>query len=424
MLLHLVKDSLMRRRRRVAVATVSLLLGTALVSALLSVSMDIEDKVGREMSSFGANIILEPTSDAVPVEISGIPVGQVGNQAYLKDTDLPKLKGIFWKNNVQAFAPFLYGNVSINGEQATLAGTWFDQELPVSKGSSFRTGVEKTSPWWQVEGDWPGGDGQALVGRELAQRLGVSKGDTLNVVNRQLRQTLAVSGIVSTGGFEDWQLFVNLPEAQSLLSLPGAVSKVQISALTKPPDNLAHRAELLGDPHDLPKDDYEKWYCSPYVGSITYQINEAFPDGQAKVVRQVADAEGAFLGKLKLLFALIAGVTVATSALGVTATMSTTVMERRTEIGLMKALGAENFHIAGQLLLEAGFSGLIGGISGYGLGLAIAALISREVFDTPASINLLVFPLSLILALAIALIGSALPVRRAIRIHPSEALTG
>ncbi|MHB9111187.1 MAG: ABC transporter permease [Thermoleophilia bacterium] len=423
MLLHLVKDSLVRRRRRVALAVLSLLVGTALISALLTVSLDIEDKMGKEMRSFGANILLSPRSETVPVEIAGMPVGEIGDTSYLNDSELAELKTIFWKNNITGFAPYLYGSAIVQGEQAVLVGTWFEQEISTDKGA-FATGIRKISPWWQVEGEWPGGRGQLLIGRELADHLGISPGDPVKLESGGSSRDFRVAGVVSTGSFEENQIFVDLAEAQELLGLPGKVEKVQVSALTKPPDELARRAQLMEDPKEgLSPADYEKWYCSPYIDAITYQIEEAFPDGQAKPVRQVAEAEGAFLGKLKLLFALIAVVAAVTSAMGVTATMSATVMERRGEIGLMKALGAENSHIAGQFLLEAAFIGLIGGVAGYGAGIGLAALIGRQVFDSSTAFSLPVLPLAIAL-LAIALLGSALPVRRASHIQPIQALKG
>lgn len=407
-----------------ALAVLSLLVGTALISALLTVSLDIEDKMGKEMRSFGANILLSPRSESVPVEIAGMPVGEIGEKSFLSDAELARLKTIFWKNNITGFAPYLYGSATLKGERAVLVGTWFEHELATEKGP-FITGVRKIAPWWQVEGEWPDGKGQLLIGRELASRLEVSAGAALKLESGGSSRDFRVAGIVSTGSFEDNQIFVDLPEAQELLGLPGKVEKVQVSALTKPPDELARRARLMEDPKEgLSPADYEKWYCSPYIEAITYQIQEAFPDGQAKPVRQVADAEGAFLGKLKLLFALIAGMAAVTSAMGVTATMSATVMERRGEIGLMKALGAENIHIAGQFLLEAAAIGIIGGAAGYGAGIGLAALIGRLVFDSSAAFSLPVLPLTIVISMAIALLGSALPVRRASRIQPIQALKG
>lgn len=424
MLVHLVKDSLVRRRRRVALTTASLMVGTALVSGLLAVSLDVEEKVGRELRSYGANITLAPRSGSTPVEIGGIPVGRIQSGSRLNEDDLPRLKTIFWKNNITGFTPLVYGRVSAGGELVSLVGTWFDHEIILENGDVFRTGAKEVSPWWQVEGDWPRAAGQALVGGELATRLRLSPGDRLDLSRGQAQSQVQVAGVLVTGGPEDKQVFLNLNEAQALLELPGKVDKVQISALTKPPDDLARRAQTLGNPRDLPPGEYEKWYCSPYIDAVTFQIEEAFPDGEARPIRQVADAEGAFLGKIKLLFILIAGAAMTASALGVTATMSATVMERRAEIGLMRAMGADNFHVAGQFLLEALFSSLIAGAAGYGIGLALAALIGREVFGAATAPNLLVLPFALLVSLAIALAGSALPVRRATRINPIEALKG
>lgn len=424
MLLHLVKDSLVKRRRRVALASATLLTGTALVTALFTVSLDIEDKVGRELRSFGANISLAPKSESVPIEVGGVPAGRLDEQAYLLETDLPRLKSIFWKNNITAFAPFLYGEAEAGGRQVPLVGTWFEHDMAQDDGDTFRTGLKEISPMWQVEGEWPSGAGEALVGRELAAQMGLKPGDMLTLSRGTLRTGSIIAGVVSSGGAEDGQVFLDLGEAQTLLGLEGKIEQVQVSALTKPTDELARRAQALGSPRDLPPEEYEKWYCSPYIDAITWQIEEVFPGGTAKADRRIAEAEGAFLGKMKLLFILIAGTALAASALGVGATMSATVVERRTEIGLMKALGAQNFHVAGQFLLEAAVGGLIAGAAGFGAGLALAALIGREVFGTVTPPTLLALPFALIVSLVVALAGSALPVRRAMRIRPIRALKG
>lgn len=275
MLFHLVKDSLMRRWRRAALVALSLLVGTALVSSLLAVSLDIEEKVGRELRSYGANIVLTPSSGSIPVEVGGIPVGEVRQKNYLEEQELSRLKTIFWKNNITAFAPYLFGTVPWEGGLVTIVGTWFEHDIPLESGEVFRTGANDTSPWWQVEGQWPRQQDQILVGKELASRMGLAPGDRTSLGNGQERNTYEVSGILSTGGYEENQIFMELAEAQNLLALPGKVEKVQVSALTKPPDDLARRARMLGDPRELPGEEYDKWYCSPYVDSITYQIEEA-----------------------------------------------------------------------------------------------------------------------------------------------------
>lgn len=136
----------------------------------------------------------------------------------------------------------------------------------------------------------------------------------------------------------------------------------------------------------------------------------------------MTEAEGAFLSKVKLLFILVAAAAISASGLGVTAAMSATVMERRIEIGLMRALGADHSQIAKQFMLEAALIGLVAGVAGSGVGAILSAVIGNEVFDGFTGFNIVIVPAAVLISLTTAIIGSAIPVLRAIRIDPVKAL--
>src|SRR3989304_2815027 len=104
---RLVRESLWRprNRRRAAWAALAVALGTAVAAAMLNVSLDVGDKVGRELRSLGANIVLTPAADSLPVEIGGIDYRPVSEGAYISEASLSKLKEIYWRNNIIAFAP-------------------------------------------------------------------------------------------------------------------------------------------------------------------------------------------------------------------------------------------------------------------------------------------------------------------------------
>jgi len=112
------------------------------------------------------------------------------------------------------------------------------------------------------------------------------------------------------------------------------------------------------------------------------------------------------------------------SALAVMTAMTASVMERRVEIGLMKAIGADDGQIASIFLSEAALIGLAGGAAGYLLGLGLAQGLARWVFSAGGQMPAIVLPLTLLLAIAVALIGSALPVRQAVRFDPVLLLRG
>ena len=107
MFLRIVKDSFARQTRRKLLTAVALALGTAVATATLSVALDVGDRLGREFRSLGANLLVTPQADTLPLEIGGVDYRPVDAGAYLQDADLGKLKTIFWRNNIIGFAPFL-----------------------------------------------------------------------------------------------------------------------------------------------------------------------------------------------------------------------------------------------------------------------------------------------------------------------------
>src|SRR3972149_6903776 len=130
-----IRSSLWRpqSRRGALWGLVAVALGTAVAAAMLNVSLDVGDKVGREMRSLGANIVISPAADSLPVEIGGIDYRPVSEGAYLSESSLPKLKQIFWGNNIIAFTPYLYVPARLEAASASvstiLVGTWFDYPL-------------------------------------------------------------------------------------------------------------------------------------------------------------------------------------------------------------------------------------------------------------------------------------------------------
>src|SRR3990172_5549166 len=99
MLFRVLRETFVRRKKRVALAVLPVFVGSALATALLSISADIMDKMLKEMRSYGANILVEPESDSLQLEIGGVNLQPVSSQRYIDEENLTKLKTIFWRNN-------------------------------------------------------------------------------------------------------------------------------------------------------------------------------------------------------------------------------------------------------------------------------------------------------------------------------------
>jgi putative ABC transport system permease protein len=424
MFFRIVSDSFARKPRRKALTAAALALGMAVATATLEVSLDVGDRLAHEFRSLGANLLVTPATDTLPLEIGGVDYRPVDAGAYLPEGDLGKLKTIFWRNNVMGFAPFLDVPVQVTTSSAnsreTLIGTWYSHSVDVPDGSKFVTGVSATDPWWHIDGHWFGdGAQEALIGSSLARRTGLGIGDSITVRVGEQTQTLTVTGIVSTGGREDNAILAPLQIAQTLAGRPGHYRRLLVSALTKPADAFSER-----DPSSMTPVEYDRWYCSPYISSISRQMQEELPGIEVRAIRQVAEGEGRILTRVGSLMWLVTFAALFAAALAVGATSATTVLERRSEIGLMKALGASNravgaFFVAEQLLLA-----LVGGIAGYAIGLGLARLLGVGIFGIAPSVRLILFPIVLVLAAVVALLGSLLPLGHATRVDPAPVLRG
>ncbi len=426
MIFRLVGESLARRRRRKLLSVAAVALGIAVTATVATLGLDVGDKVSRELRSFGANLSVTPAADGLPVTVGGVDYRPAGAGAFLPESTLVSLKRIFWRNNIVAFAPFLYAPATLEGQPVVVIGTWFEKVMTVDKTETFVTGLEKLHPTWKVTGDWPGDDDPraVLVGRRLAERLNLNPGQTITLAASDSRQStkpspaeFTVSGILETGGPEDSQIIAPLPSVQRWTGLEGKIRRIEISALTKPEDAFAH-----SDVSRLSPTEFDRWYCTPYVSSIAYQIQQAIPEAQAKPVYHVAETEGRIVNRVGMLMGLLVVAALVAAGLAVASMMLATVLERRAEIGLFKALGATDARVATVFLLEACAIGALGGLAGYLLGSLLAWRLSLAVFGSAVGVHWVILPVSLAAALVVTLAGSAFPIGQALKISPSMAL--
>lgn len=392
-------------------------MGAAIATALLSVSLDVSEKVGYEFRKYGANLMVVPKSDTIEVGFPGVDFGSVTEQRYINESDLWKIKTIFWRNNVLGFAPFLYQVVSVgeglNEQNVVLAGTYFNKDIEIIEPypgdalSSFNTGVKQISPWWEIQGDWiedQNDTESCMVGVNVAEKLNLEIGETFSIryneniedLTNETIYNLTVASIVATDGNEDNQIFVNLQVAQDLTNRENKVHMIQVSALCN---------------------------ACP-VDTFAAEIEEKIPYAEARTVKQLVSAEMSILGKIEDMMFLVTIVALLASALGVMTTMTTSVIERQKEIGLMKSVGAEDKKIVALFLSEATIIGGIGGILGYIIGNILAQIIGMSVFSTSITPRLEILPIAIGLSIGISLLASALPVRRAMKVEPAIVLRG
>jgi putative ABC transport system permease protein len=428
-------------------------------TAVSTIALDVGDKINRELRSFGANIAVTPAADGLTVAVGGVDYRPAGAGVFLAEDNLPKLKKIFWRHNILAFVPYLSTPVMVRGWRVILTGTWFEKTIQVDRSELFSTGLARMHPGWRVRGQWPKAEDESgcLVGRGLAKAVAIEVGQTLQVSKLETRNSkfdtgdrklktgtskfqtgssaldpgkpeqersplpasfdLQVRGILETGGPEDEQIFASLETVQRLTGLEGRIRRLEVSALTKPEDDFA-RADVT----QMSPEQYDRWYCTPYVRSIATQIHQVLPGSEAKPVFQVAETEGKILNRVGALMALLGAAALVAAGLAVSSMMLATVLERRAEIGLFKSLGATDARVAAIFLLEASVIGLAGGLAGYAAGSLLARRLTLTVFGLPAEVHWIIFPGAVMLALIVTLAGSVPPLVRGLRVSAAVVL--
>lgn len=408
----------MRQQRRKLLACVAILLGATAVTAMLAIGTSVGDKMNRELTAYGANIVVYPAADTLDVQVGGVNIRPATAGSFLQESDLVKIKKIFWRNNVEDISPELPISVPVQTpggtKQVPAVGYWFHHTLR-SGTESWTMGAPAQHPWWKIDGAWPrdGSLDEIAVGATLARELHLHIGDAIQSNNQPVR----ITGIVSSGDASEHTLLVPLALAQQWLGRPGAVRRVYVSALTKPEDALARK-----DPGTLSPKMRDRWYCSPYANSIAYQIEEVLPHTHAEQIRRIAQGEGTILSRISGLMWLVALASLFAAGLAVAAAMTTAIVERRQEIGLMRAMGATRGVIAALFFSEITLLALGGGLLGYLLGSLLASQLGQQVFGSTIALNPTILPATLLLAVAVSLAGSAPSVWQAMQMEPATIL--
>lgn len=374
MFLRLVFKALTVRNGQVLVALASITVGAAVVSALMSLYLDVKIKMSEELRTFGANFY----------------VGQnpSGEERGVAEQTYTRLASVLPAGKLVGASPFLYGVARLDLGNAVVVGVDF-------------TGLRRIAPYWQVEGGWvtAGFDERnAMVGRRLAQAMELKVGQPINVVNRDrtVQVRVTVKGIIDTGDAEDEQMFVNLGLAQKLYGMAGRIDLAMFSIVAQGPE----------------------------ADALAADINRRFDGIEAKPIRKISQSDGQILDKIDGLMALVAATILIITTLCVNATLTAMVARRTPEIGLQKALGADNATVVAQFLSETAVICVAGVLVGLVLGLGLAQILGQAVFGGWVTFRPAVAPLTLGISLAAALAAAVVPIRGAVRIVPARVLRG
>lgn len=381
MFLRMITASLVRRRSRMLVALLAIAVGATILSGLVTIYYDVPKQMGEQFRSYGANMLF---------------TGSDGDK--LTAGDIEQAVKAISSADLVGYAPYRYDSVLLNERPLMAAGTDF-------------AGVQKTSPYWMVDGAWPEKNGEALVGKETAASYGLKVGKSFKLFyddgsaatadeakpseDEMRSMDFTVAGILDTGGKEESYIFLTTGDLEELTGIADSYDVCELSV-------------------SAPQEMLEK-----YADSITAGGNVA-----ARLVKRVTQSEDTVLSKLQALVFLVTAVVLLLTMICVATTMMAVVAERRKEVGLRKALGASNRSIVFEFMGEGLLLGAIGGLLGSVLGFLFAQLVSMNVFNSSITFHPLLIPVTVAVSVVVTGISCLLPVRSATDVDPALVLKG
>lgn len=415
-----------RRRSRAMMAVIASLVGAATLFCLASVCVAVPQQMNEEMRAYGANLIVTPAS--ATGKSQGIDTAIVRNVTAL----------IGAGHSVKS-AAYRYESVRINSAPYTIAGV--DVKA-----------VRALNRHWNVTGDWPG-SGNVMVGRDVADALGVKVGSRVTIGYRAADASASASSSASAKSDSDESTETAESSAQGTQSTQitqgeqttqatenGRVSsdimdnngtEFRIAGIVDTGGNedsiiyatTADVSKLAGHERGADVVEYSVNAMGDELNAIVNRINKNTNTAvKAQTVTRITSSDTRIIAMLQTLFWIVSLVVLVLTLVGVGTTISSIVSQRRNEIGLRKALGADSRAIGVEFYVESGIYGLIGGLLGTAIGYVLARVLCATVFGRAIGFDWLLGTGSLLLSVAIAVIASIPPVRRATRIDPAIVL--
>lgn len=420
-----------RRRSRAVMAVIASLVGAATLFCLASVCIAVPQQMNEEMRAYGANLIVTPADATSKSE--GISTATITNVTALVTAE-----------HSAKSAAYRYESVRINSAPYTLAGV-------------NPRAVQTLNRHWNVTGDWPS-EGNVMVGRDVADALGVHIGSRITIGYRASDNSAASSASessdsgesdnqsdengsqMSDSGESDNQTVGKLGQTESQVKENGRVSsdimnnegtEFRVAGIVDTGGNedsivyatTADVAKLAGSKRGADVVEYSVNAMGDDLNAIVKTLNANPNTGvKAQTVTKITSSDTRIITMLQTLFWIVSLVVLVLTLVGVGTTISSIVSQRRNEIGLRKALGASSQAIGTEFYVESAIYGLIGGLFGTAIGYALARVLCVTVFERAIGFNWLLGLASLVLSMLIAVVASIPPVRRATRIDPAIVL--
>jgi putative ABC transport system permease protein len=376
-------NNLLRKKGRTFFLVSGLAIGIGAAVAMTSVGDAMNKEVMHALDEFGANILVLPASEGLPLSYGGLTVSAVNTGGReLTMNDVERIRTIKNKQNISTIAPNLLVQARIKGTKVLVAGVDFGAERRLKK-------------WWRVAaGTYPREKDDAILGKETASRLHLAPGDRIRAGTGQLR----VSGVLdNTGSQDDGLIFADLAWVQRHFQKRNAVSLIELSALCS------------GCP----------------IEDMTAQISAVLPGARVAAVKETVELKMQAMHYFHRFSLGISALLLIVAGMIIFFAMTASVKERVQEIGLFRAIGFRTGHIIRVLLIEAFLVSLLAGIAGYIIGFISARFVApylMSAYNLQFDFDPLLAAAALGSSVVVGLLAGIYPAVRAGRLDPAEAL--
>jgi putative ABC transport system permease protein len=366
---------------RLFVMLLALGAGAAVTAALLNLQVDAKRRLTTEFRAFGPNVLIVPKGSSA------------GNSDTLPESTIHLVPVNLPRGRVAASSTlYMVASISVpqSGESiaAVVAGT---SPLAFVAVSLAPSSTREASPNWLTSSS----EQLCVAGARVAKRMGLEQGTELVLASGDRRGSCRVANILETGGPEDDRVVIGLRAAQRLAALPGRISATELRV-----------PGTLGE-------------IQSYIGDLQRQL----PDVDVRPIRQFTEGEAKIYDRISGLLTATVAVVLLLTGLCVMAAMTNVAMERKMDVGLMKAIGGSMRRVLRLFLAEAALLGLAGGLIGAAVGIFLSIGLGKAVFGVAARPRLIVYPVTVALTVIVAIL-SAFPLRQLAGIRPASVFRG
>ena len=373
---RILRRLLAANRSRLLVILLALGAGAAITAALLNLQVDAKRRLTTEFRAFGPNVVLVAKNSS-STDSATLPQSAVRSvPVHLSSGEVPAYSALY-----------LIASVSLpssgKATSAVVSGLNPLVFLTISLASRDHT---ESNPY---------AGNVCVLGVRVARQLNAQQGSELLLSVDSRRESCHVATFKETGGPEDDRVEIPLPAAQRLADLPGRISSIEL--------------RVPGTPDAI----------QSYVADLQRRI----PEADVRPIRRFTEGEAKIYNRISGILSATVALVLVLTALCVMAAMTNVAMERRNDVGLMKAIGGATRRVLRLFLAEAALIGLAGGIIGGAAGILISIWLGKQVFGVPAQPRLIVYPVAVALTIIVAIAG-AYPLRRLANIRPASVFRG